>query len=253
MDWYHKADLEWMRARQLFVTASDVKKMMPVTPAGNKRSKDLVEKAMADVWASKLKTLNDDDAVSYGAAARGHAMEPFAIDEFNDHHVAHLHHWDDALVARTDVMLAFSPDAMEIEQPQWMNGVIESTWVPISMNNIGEVKSYSVENHYRCGLVPKLKLEERWQIAVAMAVLAQVQLAYLILYNPACRHPMFVREYVPSELSREIEIVLETTAAYHEFAKGKIDEAEHAFVDARKYTEQQINQLSNPQGKQVNP
>ena len=77
MDWKHKCSLDWLRERQRYLTATDVKSLIPVTKTG--RPRKITDMERLKVRASKMVTLTEEDCWSYGAAARGHLLEPYAI------------------------------------------------------------------------------------------------------------------------------------------------------------------------------
>ena len=81
MNWEHKCSLEWLLERQKYLTASDIKSLVPVTRTGRPRKVD--DEAYFRVLASKLTKLTSEDCWSFGAAARGHILEPYAIDALN--------------------------------------------------------------------------------------------------------------------------------------------------------------------------
>lgn len=234
--WFHTCNKDWLLARQRFLTATDVKDLLPVTKTGRKRT--VGDDSYWKVMARKLVNITPDDCVSTGAAARGHILEPYAIDEFNFAEICEqkLYHWDDALVTKTSVSpygLAFSPDAMSIEH----NGeLLVKTNVPLT---IAEVKSYSAERHLICGHTDKMELEERWQIATAMAT-CDVEEAYLIFYNPSLAAQLFVVHYDYEDLEREIDIVLDVEKNWLDFVHSMNQKDHHKIIIGSTDEEQQI-------------
>lgn len=209
--WKHKTDLGWMMARQECLTATDIKDLLPVTKTGRKRT--VTEDAYIGVLAHKLCVLTEDDCMSYGLAARGHILEPYAVDLYNTLAMGKedkLHHWDDATIVRKPFVkysLGFSPDALDIPQPPNVGGYMLSV---DNVKHIGEVKSYSSSKHLICANTPKEDLEERWQVATAMAVCPSIEQADLLFYNPSMPKDMlYVVEYSRSDLAGEIDTVLE--------------------------------------------
>ena len=103
---------------------------------------------------------------------------------------------------------------------------------------IGEVKSYSPERHMIAGYTPKDELEERWQIATAMAVCESIEEAYLLFYNPSMRNQLYIVDYDRADLADEIETVLEVEKKWlawianlgkldkHYLVTGRVDEEE---------------------------
>jgi hypothetical protein len=209
MQWYHECDLAWLKARQEFLTATDVKELLPFTKTGRKRAVD--NENYLKILAGKMRKLTENDCISTGAAARGHMLEPYAIGLFNDSvSFHHLHHWDDLVISRPGQPsggLAFSPDAMDCPMPLASGAVIEADCFTDDIR-IGEVKAYSPERHMIAGYTPKEELEERWQIATAMAVCEKIKVAYLLFYNPSMANQLYVVEYDRNDLASEIDTVL---------------------------------------------
>lgn len=220
MKWEHKCDINWMRTRQGYLTASDVRKLLPVTKTGRKRT--VTDEDRLKILAGKFVNLTDDDCMSYGAAARGHILEPYAINEvnriYNDD--PHFYHWDDSVVIdpldRTR-RLAFSPDGMDIPY----TGDVLYDDLSVCPHAIVEVKSYSPENHLATASLPLGSIEERWQIATAMAVMDTIDIGMLVLYNPKMDvYPLFIREFTRSSLSKEIDMVNEVERDWCNFIHG---------------------------------
>lgn len=158
--------------------------------------------------------IGEDDLVSTGWAARGHIMEPYAIEAFNYVRpglVPHIHHWDDTLIQND--WLGYSPDGLDLSNisgPYFHYTIVRPTV-------LAEVKSYAVDNHYYKGNTDPMTLEERWQIATAMVVSPSIKEAYLILFNPSCTDPMFVQQYSREQLEEEIKIIESVEEPWREF------------------------------------
>lgn len=214
MEWKHKCSLDWLRERQMCLTATDIKSLIPVTKTG--RPRKITDMDRLKVFAKKHVTLTEEDCWSYGVAARGHLLEPYAIDALNDYLIdvcgatkQEFFHWDDEVVRAPGSLLAFSPDAMDI--PQLHNPAAVA-------HKIAEVKSYAPDKHMITGFTPRNEIEERWQIATAMATLDSIEEAYLVLFNPSMRiNRLFVIKYDRDDLSDEIKIVHEITGDYMDF------------------------------------
>lgn len=204
MDWRHKCSLDWLKQRQKFLTASDIKSLIPFTKTGRPRKIDDMDRLK--LYAKKQVELTEDDCWSYGAAARGHLLEPYAIDALNDWFIDRgatrqmFFHWDDEVISLPERSIAFSPDAMDI--PQLHNPDAVPT-------KIAEVKCYSPDRHIATAFTERDKIEERWQIATAMALLDTIEEAYLVLFNPSMRkYRLFVIEYRRKDLEEEISTIL---------------------------------------------
>ena len=216
MEWKHKCSLEWLQERQKYLTASDIKRLLPVTATGRPRKVTDIDRLK--VMSSKMIELTEEDCMSFGAAARGHILEPYAIMALNNmlvrlHSREKFYWWDDQVIHMPNRSLAFSPDAMNV--PQTKNWEAPSA--------IAEVKSYGIEKHLVTAYTPKDKIEERWQIATSMAVLSQIDHAYLVLFNPKCiDRKAFIIHFDRSELENEIEIILQIEEEWDKFVDSGI-------------------------------
>ncbi len=216
MNWEHKCSLEWLKKRQHYLTASDIKSLLPVTRTGRKR--DVSDIDYLKVMSSKMVTLGEEDCMSYGAAARGHLLEPYAIKALNEMLVElygkgaeQFFWWDDELVSIQGRAIAFSPDAMDVPMDH-----------PALMPHaIAEVKSYDAAHHLAVAYMPKEQIEERWQIACAMALCESIDHAYLVLFNPKMKfRKTFVIRFERDELKREIETILQVEKNWKEFREN---------------------------------
>lgn len=205
MKWEHKCSLDWLKARQRYITASDIKNLLPVTKTG--RPRKVTDLDRLKVLASKEVELTDEDTMSYGAMARGHILEPYAVEMFNGIRPQRFYHWDDFLVTMPCESLAFSPDAMDIPMGE----------DPTKATAIMEIKSYSPAQHLSVAYTPKAEIEERWQVASAMALLPNIEKAYLVLYNPGMMRKMFIVQWDRDELADEIDMVREVVRDWDEF------------------------------------
>lgn len=231
MKYEHRCSLDWLKARQDYITASEIHQMLPFTATGRKRSESVQDENLLKVIAGKQKILTEDDCLSFGAAARGHILEPFAIDEFNKlGYDDPLYHWDDSLITLGRGSLAFSPDALGCKQdmPDIELPAIDFAGLKLG----GEVKSYSIDKHIGCGIADRMTLEERWQIATAFAICENLERYWLIFFNPSCEYRMFVHAYTRHDLEEEVRIIKETEikarAAFIEKVSLMLDMAEDA-------------------------
>lgn len=217
MNWEHKCSLEWLQERQRYLTASDIKSLLPVTRTGRKR--DVSDLDYLKVMASKMVTLTEEDCMSYGAMARGHMLEPYAIDALNtmlvemqgekEHEL--FFWWDDKLVTQHGRAIAFSPDAMDVPMGN-------PSLVP---HAIAEVKSYDASRHLVTAYTPKEQIEERWQIATSMALLDSIDHAYLVLFNPKMKYrKTFVIRFERDELKSEIDTILQVERSWKDFREN---------------------------------
>lgn len=215
MKWEHKCSLDWLKKRQRFLTASEIKSLLPVTKTG--RPRVVGEQEYLKVMAGKMMELTEEDCYSYGPMARGHLLEPYAIEALNrmlkemqgEEHET-FHWWDDEIVslAGKGRVIAFSPDAMDIPMGN-------PARIP---HAIAEVKSYTAERHIQVAYSPKELIEERWQIATAMALLESIDHGYLVLFNPKMKfRKTFVIRFDRSELEKEIGMILDVEEKWMEF------------------------------------
>lgn len=216
--WKHTVSKDWMMARTRYLTASSIRNILPVTETGRKRSKDQIEANMMKIVAHmSTMYISDDDCVSTGAAARGHMLEPIAIEEAN----LGLYHWDDVIIVKG--LLGWSPDALSIPQAgdaRLVKGFYDiDVFGALRPAEIGEVKSYGIEKHVAAVYTDKSKCPERWQLAVGMALLKQCQYAHLIFFNPDAHVRIAIKTYSRNDLESEIKMVLETKEAFREFVE----------------------------------
>lgn len=212
MDWYHTAKKEWLEARKLYLSSSDIKKLIPVTATGRPRNN--MTEAYLKVWAEKQSFVSYDDVTSRGVMARGHILEPFAVTEFNKHQLSTwMYHWDDVVIHTSDGV-SCSPDSLNIKVP--LEGYdFENTAPEIDgITTIGEIKAYNAATHYATGMTDKMKLDERWQIATAMYVMPSASVAWLILFNPNTEHPLFTHEYTRADLVDELTMIEQVAKDY---------------------------------------
>ena len=213
--WFHKVDLDWLKARQSYLSATDIKQLLPVTKTGRERK--VTDEDYLKVKSSKMVRLTEADCESTGPAARGHILEPYAIEMWNEAYGRAigetLYHWDDVVCTSAERVLGFSPDALNFKQDPDVGPDV----VLADVEYIGEVKSYGPDRHIACGYTPKEKLEERWQIAAAMATYPSIDHSWLIFYNPSMVMQMFVVRYGREELADEIDICLQIAEKWYDF------------------------------------
>lgn len=216
--WRHVVDKEWMMARTHYLTASSIKNILPVTETGRKRSQAQIEANMLKI-ASSFATayISDEDCVATGMAARGHLLEPIAIEEANKGANLGLYHWDDIILVNG--LLGWSPDAMSIPQTK------KTALYDIKLHgapcpsSIGEVKSYGMEKHIASVYTDKEDCPERWQLAVGMALLKNCQFANLIFFNPDSTIRLAIKTYSRKDLEEEIQMVEEAETSFKKFMK----------------------------------
>lgn len=187
MYWEHECSETWLKARKNYLTASEIAKVVSVTDTGRKRSQAQVVSNMRTLWAEKRSA--NLETRSTGAAARGHILEPYAVNEIDN-----VYHWDDAIIVSHKYPgLGYSPDGLSIPQ---MN---VGTWPVYHMSSlphiecIVEVKSYSPDRHMHLATTNIKELPERWQLAVAMMI-TEADWGHLVGFNPEMPDDMQVIE-----------------------------------------------------------
>ena len=224
MNWKHKVNLDWLKARQGFLTASEVAKLVPFTKSGQARK--ITDDTRMGIMAKKWATVTEDDCWSRGAAARGHLLEPYAIAAYNEmaekieDELPVLHHWDDSVVYASPSVgnLAFSPDALDAPFSSSFCPRVSLAELEVQPKALGEIKCYDDDKHIITAYSDKMSLEERWQIATAMAVCPTIEDAYLILFNPRMKfRKLYVIRYGRNELLKEIDIIRKVEEDWMEF------------------------------------
>lgn len=241
-DWRHSCSEEWLKARRPYLTASDIKRLLP-NYRKIKEGKLKPEEALQFVSVYGGKRETDLDEMSFGAMARGHYMEPFAVEEFNEIRSQGFYHWDDKIIVDNETMLGFSPDALDIPQLPGTRMVSEGGLirhrggVSTGPSMVLEIKSYEGPAHFQRKMVVEddEPLDERWQIACAMAVCGSVCEATVMFYAPQCRDMFFV-DYDRANLESEIQVCLEISEMYREAAHA----AEEATGLPTRYSEDDI-------------
>lgn len=231
MDWCHEVSSEWAEARKRVIGATDIKELkvgFDKLSKAKREGMEIIPKFAAKIASKRMP--DSQELVSYGARARGHVLEPYAVKAYNAHvdsqESPHLkmHHWDDFLIERDGV--GFSPDAMDFEQRKYFGDEV-CAFVDVDAGmlfgergehslptRILEVKSYEAKHHYEAMAANSKKLDERFQLATAMWVCPTIEEAVLFFYNPSVPHQGFFRNYTRSDLKEEIEIVDSIIEAY---------------------------------------
>lgn len=216
--WRHVVDKEWMMARTHYLTASSIKNILPVTETGRKRPQAQIEANMMKVAANLMTaSISNEDCVSTGMAARGHLLEPIAIEEANKAANLGLYHWDDIILVKD--ILGWSPDAMSLPQTKKIALYDIELHGALCPSSIGEVKSYGMEKHITSVYTDKKDCPERWQLAVGMALFKNCQLAHLIFFNPDSTIRLAIKTYSRKDLEEEIQMVEEVEMSFKKFVK----------------------------------
>lgn len=222
--WHHEVDPTWLEARRHVLTATDIVNLLPEYKRWVKaKDPDALPPGFSALWCQKA-TEGFDEVDSWNAAARGHVMEPYAIEDWNMQCLPIFEHWDDCIIVRNGV--GFSPDAMTIPQYQVFPALqvskdgnmlyrSDKKFEQPSPAMIMEVKCYEPANHMKALCVKdKLDHKEAWQIATAFYVLPKLMEAKLLWYCPNAPFPMHVESYTRVELKDMIDTICKIVELY---------------------------------------
>ena len=224
--WYHEVSEAWLAARRKVLTATEISKLIPELKRAAKLKPGEISPGFAAIWAEKHSDM-ELDVSSFGAAARGHLMEPWVVDTYNDHVAAgeRFNHWDDCLICND--LVGFSPDAMDQLQradhprlhvsPDGNKMQVENIIYP-SAKRIMEIKCYEPANHMKACITPKMEHKELMQVAVAFYVLPKLQEAKLCFCCPGAPIPMYIEEYTRDDLTGQLDLIKKVVEKYVETA-----------------------------------
>ena len=218
MYWHHSVSPEWMQSRRSVLTASEIascvsqlKRMTKAQEAG-----DQVFPAFASLWLEKQAN-TDPELDSFKAAARGHITEPYAVSDFNRNFEMNMFHWDDIVIKANNI--GWSPDATNVSQDYPGSELLSVTeksgtrlispdgrFSIMGPSQMLEVKSYEPKAHMKRMLTDKMKLDERWQVAVAMWVVPSIVEGYIEFYSLETDYS-FVHKYDRKELEEELKLI----------------------------------------------
>lgn len=213
-NWYHQVSKDWLRARQTYITATEIASLIPEYKRTLKTEPDALSPGFAALWAEK-NFIGELDPESYGAAARGHWMERFAVNSWNEQRKPVMFHWDDCIIVKGRV--GFSPDATT--EPQLLPGVEVLATSDGLLNGQGdnmlqpteilEIKSFEAAHHMKCVIADKMDQDQKIlvQIATAFYVLDDLEKANLVFFCPGAPISMKAFEYTRDDLAVEIELV----------------------------------------------
>lgn len=198
MNWTHLVSQEWMKERNKYLCASEIAPLAKQLA----RSRPATLRAMGKLKARKAADM-EPDPVSYGDAAKGHILEPYAVASFNEFADAPevMFHYDDCIVVRDGI--GWSPDAMDVLH----SGYYVLQGEELDATACLEIKSYGPEHYYEASRTEdKMKLDERWQIATAFFVCPNIERGYLMLYCPEI-HEATLISFDREELRPELDTV----------------------------------------------
>lgn len=192
MDWRHEVSPQWMLARRDVITATEVASCISAYNRATAQQKagDILFPAFAALWAKKQST-SEPDIWSKGPAARGHILERYAIEDWNDQYPNKpYYHWDDCIIKNGG--LGWSPDGLSVPQEtgepvvkEFGGKLSDSTHSFASSlpTSFIEIKSYEPDRIMKCMLTTPDKYDERWQMACAFAVLPSLTNGTILFYS----------------------------------------------------------------------
>lgn len=208
--WYHEVSVKWLEARRSVLTATDVAGLMPEYKRYLKaHDPGKISPGFAALWCQKHST-TDLDPSSMGPAARGHIMEPWAIDSWNAQMPGEKYfHWDDCIICNG--MFGFSPDAMESPQTT-VDAMLESR--DFTTERVMEVKCYEPPKHMKSVIMGKMEHDELMQLAMAFVVLPTLEEARLLWFCPGAPISMHTELYTRDDLHDQIRWIMEIADVY---------------------------------------
>lgn len=205
--WYHEVSPGWLEARKQFFTATDAVKLRPAykraIKAGWKPGDDVPEFV---ALAMEKQSDQVGETKVYGSAARGHIMEPYAVEELGKILNCNVRHVDDILIYRDDY--GFSPDCMEdvVLPYEWrMDCKGDATKIFRQPKFVVEIKSYEPWKFGKTVSAGKYE-DEKLQLAMAFKVFDKMDHAYLFLYCPAANSYKLTR-FHRTDLEDEIKLI----------------------------------------------
>lgn len=231
-DWRHSCSADWLNARRSCLTASDIKRLITdhrKIGAGKLRLPESM--AFARVFGEKLS--DNVDTESRGDMARGHILEPYAVEQHNSTVPAksRMHWWDDRIVVRGS--LGFSPDALDVPQMSGTRIVCDGESLRDRDGSVAtptrllEIKCYEGGSHWQrvAACQAGAPIDERWQVACAMAVCESLSLGTVMFYAPQCRD-VYEMIYTRDDLRDEIATVLAISEEWDEYSDAMMFEPE---------------------------
>ena len=221
--WRHEVDPLWLEARKHVLTATDISNLLPEYRRWVKAKKPGdIPPGFSALWCQKA-TDGFEEVESFSAAARGHIMEPYAIEDWNDQAMPQFEHWDDCIVVRDGI--GFSPDAMNVPQDQAFPALLVSddglrlarsdgSFEMPAPTEVMEVKCYEPANHMKALCTGHMDHKELMQVAVAFYVLPKLETARILWYCPNAPFPMHVEMYLRDEMSGMFDVIDEIANLY---------------------------------------
>lgn len=249
MFWKHDVSEAWLKARKKVLTATEISKLIPELKRMEKKPGEL-SPGFAAVWAEKHSDTALDTG-SIGPAARGHIMEPWVVNAYNNQVAAgeRFNHWDDCVICND--LIGFSPDAMDVLQdtvvPKLMvspkGNKLQTKDGKVSFRSptrIMEIKCYEPANHMKACITPRMEHKELIQVATAFYVLPKLQEAKLCFCCPGAPISMHVESYTREDLKDMLATIKKVVTMYVDTAMQCVELArdyECDFTEADVYNE----------------
>ena len=226
--WKHDVSEDWLRARRDVLTASEIRSLLPEFKRMLKKPEDALSPGFFSFCGAKLSG-GIPDTSSSGAAARGHIMEPYAVEDWNLNNGIKYYHWDDIVIKRNGI--GYSPDGLDIEQiPEmgvelWADNKSGKLKIPgrdqtfRAPTRAIEVKCYEPKAHMKSLIETKEERDERLQVAVAFMVLPKLKVVDVLWYCPEAPVPMFSEYYEKKDLAAEIKVITAMLKMFHRHMK----------------------------------
>lgn len=224
MDWIHEVSKEWMLARKKYLTATEA---ISLITESKKYNGSKLGPVVIGLWGEK-NSIEEPDTVSHGPAARGHKMEPFALEIASRWTGIPCQHYDDIII--TNGNIGFSPDGMDIVAENFDYGT-EINYHKLKhyeseKPTIFEAKCYSARKHTQKCMEADSRHEERFQIAYSMIVDPEIQQGVLVFYNPDCKQEFSVSVYPREDLVNEIKLLSDVVIMWNDCCEMMDAEAE---------------------------
>ena len=241
MRWQHNVSAKWLKERKECLMSTDIVALLPAYKRAKKAkwTQGKIIPEFAALWYEKHSDI-EPDTMSYNAAARGHFMEPYAIEEYRKLTGKNMLHWDNMLINLG--VVGFSPDGMPVgiykgvvdtkfgrEHMVSANKVRYPSIVFEDVKELVEIKCYEPKHHLKTILADPADRIERFQIATAMYVLPDVESVDLFLYCPSTPKPIYMFNYNRNELRKEIAIVDEIGGMWRDTCHLMINATKHTF------------------------
>lgn len=226
-DWYHEVSEDWLAARRSVITASELVGLIPEYKRQCKAKQPAkLPKACVALYGKKLERPTLNELASYKDAARGHIMEPYAVDDYNAQcSEIQYYHWDDVVIYSSDKLVGWSPDATDIP--------CISTYIPslqvtsstlrtrlgadtgLNIHHALEIKSYGSEHHMKNIYTDPRELPERYQLAVGFLTVPMLEDITLVHYNPSIpEYSLHTHTYTREDLAEETQYMQNVAAMW---------------------------------------